>query len=201
MNTTITRTLAAAAALTIGLTLAGCSTNDAGSSDSSSSSSSAASASAHNDQDVMFAQQMLPHHKQAVEMSDMLLAKGSDVDADVVTLAKQIKAEQGPEITSLTSWLKQWGEPTEASSMSGMDHSSMSGMMSDSDMDALDSASPADAGKLFLQQMVEHHTSAVDMAGTEVDKGKNTDAVAMAKSIVSSQTEQINQMKDMLASM
>ncbi|OII40416.1 hypothetical protein BIV02_06825 [Curtobacterium sp. MMLR14_014] len=199
MNTTITRTLAAAAALTIGLTLAGCSTNNAGSSDSSSSSSSAASA--HNDQDVMFAQQMLPHHKQAVEMSDMLLAKGSDVDADVVTLAKQIKAEQGPEITSLTSWLKQWGEPTEMSSMSGMDHSSMSGMMSDSDMDALDSASPADAGKLFLQQMVEHHTSAVDMAGTEVDKGKNTDAVAMAKSIVSSQTEQINQMKDMLASM
>lgn len=200
MNTTITRTLAAAAALTIGLTLAGCSTTNAGSSDSSSSSSSSA-ASAHNDQDVMFAQQMLPHHKQAVEMSDMLLAKGSDVDADVVTLAKQIKAEQGPEITSLTSWLKQWGEPTEMSSMSGMDHSSMSGMMSDSDMDALDSASPADAGKLFLQQMVEHHSSAVDMAGTEVDKGKNTDAVAMATSIVSSQTEQINQMKDMLASM
>jgi len=200
MNTTITRTLAAAAALTIGLTLAGCSTNNAASSDNSSSSSSSA-ASAHNDQDVMFAQQMLPHHKQAVEMSDMLLAKGSDVDADVVTLAKQIKAEQGPEITSLTSWLKQWGEPTEMSSMSGMDHSSMSGMMSDSDMDALDSASPADAGELFLQQMVEHHTSAVDMAKTEVDKGKNTDAVAMAKSIVSSQTEQINQMKDMLASM
>jgi uncharacterized protein (DUF305 family) len=199
MNTTIARTLAAAAALTIGLTLAGCSTNNAGSSDNSSSSSSAASA--HNDQDVTFAQQMLPHHKQAVEMSDMLLAKGSDVDADVVTLAKQIKAEQGPEITSLTSWLKQWDEPTEASSMSGMDHSSMSGMMSDSDMDALDSASPADAGKLFLQQMVEHHTSAVDMAKTEVDKGKSTDAVAMAKSIVSSQTEQINQMKDMLASM
>ena len=127
MNTTITRTLAAAAALTIGLTLAGCSTNNAASSDNSSSSSSSA-ASAHNDQDVMFAQQMLPHHKQAVEMSDMLLAKGSAVDADVVTLAKQIKAEQGPEITSLTSWLKQWGEPTEMSSMSGMDHSSMSGI-------------------------------------------------------------------------
>lgn len=200
MNTTITRTLAAAAALTIGLTLAGCSTNSTGSSDNSSSSTSAASA--HNDQDVMFTQGMLPHHQQAIEMSDMLLDKGSDVDADVVTLAKQIKAEQAPEIKTMTGWLKAWGEPTEASSMSGMDHSSMSGgMMSDSDMDALDSASPADAGKLFLQQMVEHHTSAVDMAGTEVDKGKNTDAVAMAKSIVSSQTEQINQMKDMLASM
>ncbi|WXF91453.1 DUF305 domain-containing protein [Curtobacterium flaccumfaciens pv. flaccumfaciens] len=49
--------------------------------------------------------------------------------------------------------------------------------------------------------MVEHHTSAVDMAKTEVDKGKNSDAIALAKSIVSSQTEQITQMKDMLASM
>ncbi len=36
--------------------------------------------------------------------------------------------------------------------------------------------------------MVQHHKGAVDMAKTEVDKGKNTDAVAMAKSIVSSQT-------------
>ncbi|TDN44382.1 uncharacterized protein (DUF305 family) [Curtobacterium flaccumfaciens] len=201
MHTT-TRTLAAAAALTIGLTLAGCSTNSTGSSDSSSSSSSTSAASAHNDQDVMFTQGMLPHHQQAIEMSDMLLDKGSDVDADVVTLANQIKAEQAPEIKMMTGWLKTWGEPTATSSMSGMDHSSMSsGMMSDSDMDALDKASAADAGKLYLEQMVEHHTSAVDMAKTEVDKGKNTDAIALAKSIVSSQTEQISQMKDMLASM
>lgn len=199
MHTT-TRALAAAAALTIGLTLAGCSTNSTGSSDNSSSSTSAASA--HNDQDVMFTQGMLPHHQQAIEMSDMLLDKGSDVDADVVTLAKQIKAEQAPEIKTMTGWLKAWDEPTEASSMSGMDHSSMSGgMMSDSDMDALDKASAADAGKLYLEQMVQHHTSAVDMAKTEVDKGKNSDAIALAKSIVSSQTEQITQMKDMLASM
>jgi uncharacterized protein (DUF305 family) len=198
MHTLTTRTFAVAAALTLGLTLAGCSTGNT-SSDTGSSSSSTSAASAHNDQDVMFAQAMLPHHKQAVEMSDMLLAKGSDVDTDVAALAKQIKAEQAPEITQLTSWLKSWGEPVE-SKHSGMGHS-MSGMMSDSDMTDLENASAKDAGKLFLQQMVEHHTSAVDMAKTEVDKGKNTDAVAMAKSIVSSQTEQITQMKDMLASM
>jgi uncharacterized protein (DUF305 family) len=189
-------TLAAAAALTLGLTLAGCSAGSNEAADTSSSTSTSAAASAHNKQDVMFAQMMLPHHKQAVEMSDMLLDKGKGVNADVITLAKQIKAEQGPEITKLSAWLKDW----DADSMSGMDHS-MSGMMSDSDMTDLDTASAKDAGKLFLRQMIEHHTSAVDMAGTEVDKGKNTDAVAMAKSIVSSQTEQITQMQDMLASM
>lgn len=199
MHTT-TRTLAAVAALTIGFTLAGCSTSNAGSSDSSSSSTSAEST--HNDQDVTFTQGMLPHHQQAIEMSDMLLDKGSDVDPNVVTLAKQIKAEQAPEIKTMTSWLKAWGEPTTMSSMSGMDHSSMSGgMMSDDDMDALEKASAADAGRLYLEQMVQHHTSAVDMAKTEVDKGKNPDAVALAKSIVSSQTEQITQMKDLLSSM
>ncbi|PZF56361.1 DUF305 domain-containing protein [Curtobacterium sp. MCSS17_008] len=194
---TTTRTFAIAAALTLGLTLASCSTSNSGSEAGSSSSTSVASA--HNDQDVMFAQMMLPHHKQAVEMSDMLLAKGSGVDSDVTDLAKQIKAEQSPEINQLTTWLKGWGESTE-SEHSGMGHS-MSGMMSDSDMDDLDQASGNDAAKLYLEQMVQHHEGAVDMAKTEVDKGKNTDAVAMAKSIVSSQTEQITQMQDMLASL
>lgn len=191
-TTTTTRTLAIAASLTLGLTLASCSTNDS-SSDAGSSASSSSAASAHDDQDVMFAQMMLPHHEQAVEMSDALLAKGDGVDPDVATLAEQIKAEQGPEIIQHASWLQGWGEPTESGH-------SMSGMMSDSDMTDLDQASAKDAGKLFLQQMVQHHEGAVDMARSEVDKGMNTDAVAMAKSIVSSQTEQITQMKDMLAS-
>jgi len=191
-TTTTTRTLAIAASLTLGLTLASCSKNDS-SSDAGSSASSSSAASAHDDQDVMFAQMMLPHHEQAVEMSDALLAKGDGVDPDVATLAEQIKAEQGPEIIQLASWLQGWGEPTESGH-------SMSGMMSDSDMTDLDQASAKDAGKLFLQQMVQHHEGAVDMARSEVDKGMNTDAVAMAKSIVSSQTEQITQMKDMLAS-
>ncbi|WP_242089688.1 DUF305 domain-containing protein [Curtobacterium sp. DN_7.5] len=200
MQTTTTRALAAAAALTIGLTIGGCSTSNTSSSDGSSSQSSSSSAS-HNDQDVMFTQQMLPHHQQAIAMSDMLIAKGSGVQADVVTLAKQIKAEQDPENTRMTGWLTAWNEPTEMPSMSGMDRSSMSGMMSDSAIQDLQKASPQDAGKLYLEQMIEHHTSAVDMAKTEVDKGKNADAVGLAKSIVKSQTEQIAQMKDMLASM
>ncbi|PCN47731.1 DUF305 domain-containing protein [Curtobacterium sp. 'Ferrero'] len=195
-TTTTTRALAVAAALTLGLTLAGCSTGNSGSdTGSSSSASSTSAAAAHNRQDVTFAQMMLPHHEQAVSMSDTLLAKGSGVDTDVAALAKQITAEQSPEIEQLTSWLRAWGEPTEMPSMSGM-----SGMMSDSDMRDLDQASAKDAGKLYLEQMIQHHEGAVEMAKTEVEKGENTDAVKLAKSIVSSQTEQIQQMQDMLAS-
>lgn len=193
MNHTKT-TFAAAAALTIGLAVAGCS---AGSDQPAGTSATpSTNSSAHNTQDVMFAQMMLPHHEQAVEMSDVLLDKGDGVDADVAALAEQITDEQRPEITTLTGWLEDWGAD---SAMSGMDHST-SGMMSESDMTALDRASAEDAGTLYLRQMVEHHTSAVDMARTEVDSGRNTDAVALAESIVSSQTDQIAQMQRMLAS-
>jgi uncharacterized protein (DUF305 family) len=74
--------------------------------------SAAAPTGAHNQADMMFAHMMIPHHQQAVEMSDMILAK-QGVDPRVVDLAKQIKAAQGPEIEQMQGWMNQWG-------MSGM---------------------------------------------------------------------------------
>ncbi|TDT62224.1 DUF305 domain-containing protein [Frigoribacterium sp. PhB116] len=191
MNRTKTL-LISATAIVATLTLAGCA-DTAGntSSDSSSSSESAV----FNDQDVMFAQMMLPHHEQAVEMSDMFIAKGDSVDSDVLALAETIKDEQGPEIDQLTTWLDDWGQDTSAS----MDHS-MDGMMSESDMTALDDAEGAEASRLFLEQMTEHHKGAVDMAQQEVDGGENPDAVEMAKNIVETQTAQIDQMDALLSS-
>jgi uncharacterized protein (DUF305 family) len=182
--------------LVAALALTGCADTSTPSSDASAGASSSTEAAVFNDQDVMFAQMMLPHHEQAVEMSDMLLDKGDTIDSDVVALAEQIKTEQGPEIDQLTTWLSDWGQDTEAS----MDHS-MDGMMSDDDMDALESAEGNAAATLFLEQMTVHHEGAVEMAQTEVDKGENPDAVEMAGNIVSSQTEQIDQMKTLLASL
>ncbi|WP_258072523.1 DUF305 domain-containing protein [Rathayibacter sp. AY1C2] len=169
--------------------------------DSSSSASAAPSSSADaseadfNDQDVMFAQMMKPHHEQAVEMSDMILAKDG-ISTEVTDLATQIKEAQGPEISQLEEWITAWGAED---SMSGMDHS-MDGMMSDEDMSALESATGAEAEKLFLEQMMMHHEDAVEMAQTEVDKGQNADAIEMAEMIVQTQTEEIATMQDLLAS-
>jgi uncharacterized protein (DUF305 family) len=67
-------------------------------------------ADAHNQADVMFASHMIPHHQQAIEMSDMLLAK-QGIDPRVTELADQIKAAQGPEIKQMQDWLNQWGNP------------------------------------------------------------------------------------------
>lgn len=87
-----------------------------------------AGAEAHNAADVTFAQGMIPHHQQAIEMSDMLLGK-QDIDPRVVSLANEIKAAQGPEIEQLQGWLSQWGVSTPATTPGhDMPTSSMPGM-------------------------------------------------------------------------
>ena len=158
--------------------------------------SSSTAAAVFNTADVSFATDMAAHHQQAVEMSQMLLDK-SDIDSRVVTLAQAIKDAQGPEIKQMKSWLSDWGQ--KSGSMSGMD---MSGtLMSDSDMNDLKSSTGPAASKLFLTQMTVHHTSALDMAKSEVDSGKNADAVTLAKNIISTQTTEISTMSDILASL
>ncbi|WP_409142027.1 DUF305 domain-containing protein [Cellulosimicrobium sp. RS] len=156
-----------------------------------------------NQQDMMFAQMMVPHHEQAIEMSDVILAKDG-VDAQITGLANQIKDAQGPEIEQLNTWLEEWGSPMpESDSMDheSMGHGSMDGMMSEEDMQALQDAQGAEAGRLFLEQMIVHHQGAIEMAQTEVDEGKHEDAVAMAQQIVETQQDEISTMEDLLASM
>ncbi|MEE2062225.1 DUF305 domain-containing protein [Rhodococcus zopfii] len=171
-------------------------------------------AAAHNDADVMFAQMMLPHHSQAIEMSDILLDK-QDIPADVTALAEQIKAAQGPEIAQLESWLAQWGEPTEMpetgnndmpgmdmdEGMDGMEGMQMEGMMSEEDMQALSEAQGADAARLFLEQMIAHHEGAVDMAQTEIEDGQFPEAVEMARTIVDTQQQEIETMRELLTTL
>lgn len=184
------------------IALAGCSTGtDNGSmpgmdhGTSATSAQPSASSKDNNAADTMFAQMMIPHHVQAVEMSDIMLAK-KDLDAKITALAEDIKAAQDPEITKMTTWLTGWSEPT---TMAGSH--SMNGMMTSADLDKLNAAEGTEASKLFLIQMIAHHEGAVEMAKTEVTDGENTDAVALAKSIVSSQETEIKVMKDLLATL
>jgi uncharacterized protein (DUF305 family) len=93
---------------------------------SASPTTTSAAAEAHNQADVMFAQHMIPHHQQAIEMSDMILAK-QGIDPRVVDLANQIKAAQGPEIEQMQGWLKEWGQPT-MPMMPGMEMPGQTGM-------------------------------------------------------------------------
>lgn len=144
----------------------------------------------------MFAQMMIPHHAQAVEMSDMILKKQDIPPAEVTALATRIKEAQGPEIEKMTGWLKSWGEPTQMAS-----GHSMNGMMGAEDMTKLDTAQGVEAAKLFLTQMIAHHQGAVTMARTETTDGRDAEAVQLSKDIVSAQEAEIKEMQTLLAAL
>jgi uncharacterized protein (DUF305 family) len=137
--------------------------------------------------DVMFTAMMVPHHEQAVEMSDLILAKDG-IDPRVTDLATRISAGQTGEIEQMNAWLDAWGRSA-MPDMSNMGHGD--GMMSDSDLDELADASGADATSLYLEQMIEHHEGAIDMAESVIQRGENEAVRDLANSIVDSQTAEI----------
>ena len=212
---------AATVAALVALTACSNSNNDQATQSNTAASVTATTASAetHNQADVTFAQQMIPHHAQAIEMSDVVLAKDG-IDPRVTDLANQIKAAQGPEIERLQGWLTEWGQSSMPMSTSGMmtpgqsmpmsmpgmempgdSGMGMSGMMSAEDMSALQNAQGVDASRLFLTQMITHHQGAIAMAQTEIDSGQYPDAVAMARTIADTQQQEITTMQNILASL
>ncbi|MFF8012461.1 DUF305 domain-containing protein [Streptomyces sp. NPDC007929] len=160
---------------------------------------------AFNDTDVMFAQMMIPHHEQALEMSG--LADGRAADAEVKALVADIEKAQDPEIRTMKSWLKAWDEPESAEKgMPGMDHGSggmdhgsgMSGMMSDADMKKLQAAKGTAFDRMFAQMMIEHHEGAITMAEDERKNGRNTTAKKLAADVVKGQSAEVDRFEEIL---
>jgi uncharacterized protein (DUF305 family) len=196
----------AASAVALFLTLAACGSDATPSASSTASTSSTASASVnatHNATDVSFAQNMIVHHQGAIRMAEMAQTHASS--QQVKDLAGRIKAAQDPEIKEMTSWLEAWGEPVSTNnSMGNRDHSSgpmgsgPMGMMTEEQMHQLDAAMGTDFDRTFLQMMTAHHQSAIEMAKTEQADGSNPQAIALARSIETSQTAEIAEMAEML---
>ncbi|NLD84539.1 MAG: DUF305 domain-containing protein [Actinomycetales bacterium] len=198
---------AAAAAVLLGLSACSGTGTESETTGTTATTTSAAESAAehseaeHSEADVMFAQMMMPHHEQAIEMSDIILAKDG-VPAEVTTLAEEIKAAQGPEIAQLTEWLEQWGEPVtpadEHGGHGGHDMSEMEGMLSEEELQELSDAPGPEAATLFLEQMIAHHEGAVAMAEDEVANGSYQPAIDMAQTIIETQQAEIDEMKKLL---
>ncbi|MDQ0745463.1 uncharacterized protein (DUF305 family) [Clavibacter sp. B3I6] len=191
--------LRAGIALAAALTLTGCAAGGTGATPESSTSAEAEAEAESGSTDVgdadeTFVQMMRPHHEQAVEMSESLLAT-TGIRPEVTALATEIADAQVPEIAQLSAWADQWG----IEEMPGMDHR-MDGMMSDADMQELDMAEGPDAERLFLTRMIEHHTGAIEMAQAEIEDGRNPDAIEMAEGIVATQEDEISRMRVLLGS-
>lgn len=143
--------------------------------------------------DIMFAQMMIPHHEQALAMSGIVLAKDG-LDPEIVELAEDIAAAQGPEIEQLEAWLDEWDAPREMAE--GMQ---MEGMLSEEQLDELEAADATSGARVFLEQMIEHHEGAIGMAEEHLENGEHEGALSLSESIIESQTAEIERMRELLA--
>ena len=139
-------------------------------------------------QDVMFAEMMIPHHEQAIEMSELALA--NTTNEEILSLAQEIRSAQEPEIELMKSW-------PGVDSSSHMGHAMM-GMLDEDEMQALQEATGADFDRLFLEGMIKHHEGAIDMAQMVIDS-KNPEVANLAEAIITAQEAEIKRMRTLLA--
>lgn len=198
-----TRMLAVLAALFVALVVSGCTSPASdGHTDHQNSDEPVVSGepAGFNAQDVTFATNMIPHHEQAVELSQ--LAPDRSTNQELIALAGQISAAQEPEIRTLRVFLVQWNENPQDGAGGHEGHgggmADMAGMVDEATMTKLQSLKGEEFDRLWLQSMIGHHEGAIEMAKPEVANGQNVDAKNMAQHIIDTQQAEISQMKQML---
>lgn len=159
---------------------------------SHSSGSSNSSSAGFTGADTMFLQMMIPHHQQAIDISELALQKSQN--SELLTLAKIIIRDQKSEIAQMKTWLDQAG----SSEHMGHSMEGMGGMLNDEDLAALDKATGTNFDTLWLEGMIEHHDGAIHMSEMIRD-ASNLEIKAFGEKIVKDQSAQITQMKKMLA--
>lgn len=150
--------------------------------------------------DVAFMQNMIPHHAQAVEMSDFVATRTNQ--SNVVDLADRIKASQADEIQFMEDWLTERDEPLAVQGHGG--HHQMAGMATPEQMEQLANSEGTDFDALFLSLMITHHEGALTMVKTLTDQpGSAYDPVLydFTSDIVNDQTTEIEQMSAILGSL
>ena len=146
-----------------------------------------------NDADLGFAQGMIPHLSQAVEMATLALQQSTNTA--IVDLAERIQGAQDPEIEQMRGWLSTWGEEEMSGDMDGMDHASAEGMMDTTEMAALMASSGPEFDALFVDMMIRHHEGAIAMAETVLAEGTDPEVKTLAEGVIGAQQAEIAEMK------
>jgi uncharacterized protein (DUF305 family) len=150
-------------------------------------SSSKESSSKYSADEIMFAQMMIPHHEQAVTMSE--LAFTNTTNPEILALAIDIRDAQAPEISQMRSWIgNKTGHDADSHNMT------MGGMLTDEDLETLASLKGEAFDQFFLTSMIAHHEGALDMVDMIKDSTKS-EVSTLAANIVKSQSAEIEAMK------
>lgn len=143
--------------------------------------------------DKDFIANMIAHHQGAIDMAK--LAQTNAKHSELRTMANEIVSAQESEIADMKQWQSDWGYPsTSAENM--QDHSAM-GMMDEMSgmMGALEGKTGDDFDKAFLEQMIMHHQSAIDMAIPAETNAAHQEVKVLARDIIIAQSAEIDQMK------
>ncbi len=150
--------------------------------------SSSSATSPYSSSVVMFAQMMIPHHQQAVLISQWELKQG--LNPEVKNLALKIIKEQTPEISQMKKWIE--------SSVSMGHMGPMSGMVSQKNLKLLKSSKGKKFDLLYLGDMTSHHLGAISAAKPFVNDS-NSEVAKLCKSIVKNQQAELNQIKVLIS--
>ena len=207
----IHRTIAMSAAVLGVAALTACSSSTPDSAPSPTESVATAPMMQGSPTDIAFAQSMIPHHQQAIEMADLALDPAAGASEQVKQLAEQIKGAQDPEIQQMTQWLQAWGAPTampgatDGGGTAGMDHSGhdmggmkMSGMRTAERMQQLEQARGADFDQTWLTMMIAHHQGAISMA-QQAQASNSSQVTTLTDAIITGQQQEIATMQQLLA--
>ncbi|TWP52643.1 DUF305 domain-containing protein [Lentzea tibetensis] len=141
----------------------------------------------HNSADVKFAQEMVPHHEQALTMAKLVESRTENTH--VIELASRIEKGQQPEIDKLNGKLKEWGSPASHSDHGGH------GMVDTSTLTALKGT---EFDRQWLALMITHHRGAVQSARDQQAKGTDPDTKKLAGDIITAQEKEIAEMESLL---
>ena len=181
----------------LGLTTIALLTACGGSSDTNTGTDVVEAVTDFNEDDVMFAQMMIPHHEQAIEMSDIALDPTVGASEVVKSLATRIKGAQDPEINTMKGFLTSW--KMSLTMDTSMDHGDMmSGMLSAEEITNLSTLRGTEFDRAWITGMIAHHEGAIEMAADVLKDGKNAAVRTLANTITSGQDAEITEMKELL---
>lgn len=147
--------------------------------------------------DEHFIEEMIPHHEDAILMSEIALSRAKK--EEVRKLAQNIITNQTKEIKDMKNWYKEWFgreyiEDEDDERKYGNMHMGM--MQGENDIESLKNAENFD--QEYLKEMIPHHIMAVMMANMLKNGTERSEMRELADNIISSQTKEINQMRDWL---
>ncbi|GIH24560.1 lipoprotein [Acrocarpospora phusangensis] len=153
--------------------------------------------------DVLFMQGMIPHHTQALRMTELVPSRTKN--RDITLIAQRIQASQEDEIGLMRRWLQDRDQtvPDPNHDHAGPGGELMPGMLTEEQFAELKQATGTDFDRAFVQSMIAHHLGALQMVEKlfNSDGGQETEIFTYASHVDADQRIEIDRMRKLLVHM